>query len=131
MKESMKSRILALKAQGKSYNEITALLNTTKGNIAYHCSEKVKSNYHKRQIKRRRELKTTMKTASGGKCSVCGYDRCLDALQYHHINPSQKSHLVGSMFSTHCKEDIQKEIDKCVLLCANCHQEIHSGVIEL
>lgn len=64
----------------------------------------------------------------GGKCACCGYDKCQSALELHHINPNEKSFTI----SEHCNwgwEKIKNEIKKCVLICANCHREIHAGLI--
>ena len=61
----------------------------------------------------------------GGKCKLCGYDRCPAALDFHHINPEEKEfRLSGSKMR--CKfETLVKEAEKCMLLCANCHRELH------
>jgi hypothetical protein len=61
----------------------------------------------------------------GGKCEKCGYNRCPDALEFHHLNPEEKDFEISSVR----KYDfalVQDELDKCVLLCSNCHREEHS-----
>lgn len=65
----------------------------------------------------------------GSKCFLCGYNRYLGALQFHHIDPSTKSFNISGR--TICWEKLQKELDKCVLLCANCHAEVESGLVSL
>ena len=56
-----------------------------------------------------------------GKCSVCGYNKCLSALEFHHTNPEEKDG-----YNSHWTFERNKsELDKCVLLCANCHREKH------
>lgn len=66
----------------------------------------------------------------GSKCIICGYNKCLMALQFHHVNPRDKSFGISS--SNWKKwETIKKELDKCVLLCANCHVEVEYGDTEL
>lgn len=66
----------------------------------------------------------------GGKCEVCGYDRCIQALEFHHLNPDEKDFtLSGSMVAN--IEKMKAELDKCVMLCANCHREVHQGLIEV
>ena len=67
----------------------------------------------------------------GGKCAVCGYDKCQRALSFHHVNPKEKDFDLSSRGLTRSWERIKKEIDKCVLLCANCHMELHDGVTQL
>lgn len=63
----------------------------------------------------------------GGKCERCGYDKNMSALDFHHINPDEKEFEIDiRKFSNTNLEDLQKEIDKCILLCANCHREEHN-----
>lgn len=60
----------------------------------------------------------------GGKCVRCGYDRCLDALQFHHRGHSTKE-VTPAKMKLWSREKAQLELDKCELVCANCHAEIH------
>jgi len=64
----------------------------------------------------------------GGKCQICGYDKCLRALGFHHVNGQTKSFAISG---SHCRSwtEIKIELDKCVLLCSNCHGEAHEGLI--
>jgi len=66
----------------------------------------------------------------GGRCQICGYDRSLRALQFHHLDPSKKDFTL-SHHSHFIFENFKEEIDKCILICANCHAEIHDGLISL
>ena len=67
----------------------------------------------------------------GGKCKVCGYDRCVEALEFHHLDPDTKSFTITSALANPKKHGVFKEeVDKCVLLCGNCHQEYHAGMIK-
>lgn len=60
----------------------------------------------------------------GGKCMRCGYDKCTEALDLHHKDPSVKEFTLSQRWT--CKlEDLIKEASKCELLCANCHREEH------
>jgi len=63
----------------------------------------------------------------GGKCSICGYDKCIEALEFHHLDPSTKDSKLNGRGIDRRKsfEMLKIELDKCVLLCANCHREIH------
>jgi len=61
----------------------------------------------------------------GGKCQKCGYDKCIGALEFHHIDPSNKKYSWDKMRGI-SKESLKNELDKCILLCANCHRELHS-----
>ena len=60
----------------------------------------------------------------GGCCLLCGFDECLASLDFHHINPTDKSRNI-SEFST-WSEEMMEELDKCVLLCSNHHRIVHN-----
>lgn len=64
----------------------------------------------------------------GGKCAICGYNRCLSALDLHHLNPEEKDFTI-SYNTNRAWEEVNKEIQKCILVCSNCHREIHEGLI--
>lgn len=81
--------------------------------------------------KRREKVKQMSIDYKGGKCHLCGYDKCSGALEFHHIDPKQKSFAISSKGNTRAWEVVKKELDKCVLVCANCHREIHAGLISL
>ena len=78
--------------------------------------------------KRRRKLKEMAVVLKGGKCIVCGYDRCIAALDFHHIDPQSKLFALGQKGNTRSWDAIRNELEKCVLVCANCHREIEAGV---
>lgn len=78
--------------------------------------------------KRRDELKVLALNYKGGKCECCGYDKCASALEFHHKDPAQKDFGIGQNGYTRSWEKVKIELDKCVLVCANCHREIHAGV---
>ena len=62
----------------------------------------------------------------GGCCEKCGYNKYVGALEFHHLDPTQKDFAIGSKGYTRSWEKVKKELDKCILVCANCHREIHS-----
>lgn len=72
----------------------------------------------------RRSMKLQAIKLLGGKCSICGYNKCVDALEFHHKNPSAKEFKLGSGNTMSWKE-YKKEALKCILVCSNCHKEIH------
>ena len=80
--------------------------------------------------KRREKVKQMAVDYKGGKCCVCGYDKYVGALDFHHINPEEKIFGIGSRGYTRSWEEVKKELDKCVLVCKNCHCEIHAGLID-
>jgi len=74
---------------------------------------------------RRKELKMLAIEHLGGKCVRCGYDKCIDAFEFHHRDPSQKDFSISKYGHTFALSRVKSEIDKCDLLCANCHREVH------
>ncbi len=80
---------------------------------------------------RRKKLKTMVIEYKGGKCIICGYNKCAGAFDLHHIDGSTKEFGLSHRGLTRSWEKIQKEADKCVLLCANCHREVHAGIVQL
>jgi len=59
-------------------------------------------------------------------CKICGYNKCEQALEFHHVNPEEKEFRLAEML-TYTEDKILKEFSKCLLVCANCHREIHYG----
>lgn len=64
--------------------------------------------------------------AFGGKCGICGYDKCVEGLEFHHIDPTQKDFSPSA--STASREIYVEELRKCVCICSNCHREVHAGI---
>lgn len=80
---------------------------------------------------RRKKVKELLVQEAGGRCVVCGYDRHLGALQFHHLDPAKKSFGIAHRGFTRGIASARLEVAKCVLLCANCHAEIEGGVANL
>ena len=78
--------------------------------------------------KRQRDLKNQAIEYKGGCCSICGYKKCSAALEFHHLNPKEKDFSLAELKMYAFNDVIKRELDKCVLLCANCHREKHSIV---
>ena len=77
-------------------------------------------------VQRRREkLKELAVEYKGGCCSICGYNKCNAALEFHHIDPNEKDFGVSAKGFTRSFENLKKELDKCICVCSNCHREIH------
>ena len=81
--------------------------------------------------RRRLRLKKMLVDSKGGKCQICGYSRCLVALDFHHIDESTKSFELSQRDLMRSWKKIQDEARKCLLVCSNCHREIHSGMVKL
>jgi 5-methylcytosine-specific restriction endonuclease McrA len=75
----------------------------------------------------RRRWKNKIKLVEmlGGKCTKCGYCEHPAALHFHHKNPLEKSYEINS--SKLLLKDVDKEVNKCILLCANCHSIQHTN----
>lgn len=93
------------------------------GNTGY-C----KSCFNLYSVERTKKLKHTFVEYKGGKCLSCGYSKCEDALEFHHTDPTKKEFSISKYRSRSFDKIIKKELDKCVLLCANCHREIEAGM---
>jgi len=90
-------------------------VDTNKRHQSYACQQI-------RGLKRKLELIAQM----GGRCVRCGYDRNLAALNWHHLDPGQKSFALDlRSLSNRRTTEIRTEVAKCILVCANCHAEIH------
>lgn len=80
------------------------------------------------QTKRFRSYKIKAVTYKGGKCSKCGYDKCIAALDFHHRDPQEKDPKWRFMRNWTFSK-VKNELDKCDLVCRNCHAEIHYGTV--
>lgn len=86
--------------------------------------------YQSSVVKQWREnTKQKMIAAMGGSCQCCGYNTCSSALAFHHIDPSKKEIGFGDIRANPAKwNKIVNELKKCILVCHNCHSEIHAGI---
>lgn len=132
--KSLKSQIEKLHEEGKSFREIAQILNCSKGTISYHIGFGQKSKHNKRQQTTRQRNMEYFKTLYGGKCQCCAYDRSYNSLEFHHLDPNEKSRKIsgksiGLLMNTKGIKIAEEELRKCILLCANCHREVHDGSI--
>ncbi len=81
--------------------------------------------------KRRHKIKQMAIEYKGSKCLICNHSKHSGALELHHIDPKQKSFGIGQKGYTRSWQKVKEELDKCVLLCANCHREVEAGVTQL
>ena len=77
--------------------------------------------------KRRYITKQKCVDYKGGKCEICGYNKCLRSLDFHHIEEDKKDFQISSPNTKYRFEDMKNELDKCILVCKNCHGEIHEA----
>ena len=124
------TKIIALK-KNKSYQEICDLLGCSKATVNYYLSPNGKEKLRKREQGYRNKLANEMRELLGNCCEACGYSRCPQALDFHHKDPTTKlfgiAEAIGSRRCKFTKTEIQTEVLKCQLLCANCHRELHAG----
>ena len=78
-------------------------------------------------VEHRRRLKARAIAYKGGKCILCGYSRCNTALEFRHPDKSTKTFGLCKKGLITSWSSIMKELDKCVLICANCHREVEAG----
>ena len=81
--------------------------------------------------KNRQNRKLKLVEHFGGKCKVCGYDKCPQALQFHHLNPGEKEFGISKSGLCRSYERMLAEAKKCLLVCCRCHAEIENGIITL
>ncbi len=76
--------------------------------------------------KRRKKIRQMAIEYKGAKCQACGYNRCAEALEFHHVNSPGKDFSISEKGYTRSWAKVKEELDKCILLCANCHREAHA-----
>lgn len=99
--------------------------------FCYECSPHEDENMsHSQAITiKRRAIKKMLIERAGGKCAICGYDRCIRALEFHHTNPDEKDFGISRTLTKNINT-LKEEADKCILLCSNCHAEEHQRLYE-
>ena len=115
-----------------SLEETSKNFNVSISTITKYCENKrIKSNKTRKQIvaiavtNRRKKVKKLAIEYKGSFCERCGYNKCDGALEFHHLDPNEKDFSISSSGNTRAWELIKKELDKCIMVCANCHREIH------
>lgn len=134
----MKEEIIKLRKEGKSYKTIAKELNCKKSLVSYHCranglggektekleDEERKSRNYERVKSHRQKVKEKAISYKGNHCEKCGYDKCSWAFDFHHLDKNKKDFTLSSCL-TLSWDKIKKELDKCIMICANCHRELH------
>ena len=87
------------------------------------CSVKCKNKAATNRFRKNQKVKAV--EYKGGKCAMCGYDKCIEALHFHHLDPTQKDFNLSRLKKNKFDDNIKDELDKCILVCSNCHREIH------
>jgi predicted HNH restriction endonuclease len=138
MKKSLyKDEIIKLRSEGKTYLEIASLLKCSRTLITYYLNVNYQSNHQNRsktfKKTNRFAKKEEVKNKFGGKCQICSYNKCQNVLSFHHLFGTEKKFTISDAIVRRRKseEELIAELKKCILVCANCHGEIHAGLIEI
>lgn len=129
----MKEQILKLRAEGKSFREIQKILGCSSSTVWYHASPKYKTEriekIKKDVVDFRAQTKLAIVKSCGGKCACCDYDKHQHTFDWHHLNPKEKEYDISYILHRRRSMDtFVTELKKCIMVCANCHREIHAGV---
>ena len=118
-------------------NEISKLLKCSRTLVSYY----IDLGYQKSHQNRSKTFKKTNRFAKkeevrnkfGGKCQICSYDKCQSVLSFHHLPGTDKKFTISDAIVRRRKsdEELVNELKKCILVCANCHGEIHAGITEI
>ena len=140
-----KTILIPLIEENLSQREIAARLDVSQSTVKYFLKKyelSTKNNPHNfknrtdefkrassvKAVQKRREKIVVMAIEyKGGKCIACGYNKCSRALDFHHIDPSTKEFGIAQKGYTRSWSRVKDELDKCMLLCSNCHREVHAG----
>ena len=99
------------------------------------CSTACKNKHHQSyeaQKRRGIDRKMMLIKAAGGKCSICGYKKNIAALAFHHTESATKDFKLDMRsLSNRTYASVQTEIHKCILVCSNCHAELHNPHLDL
>jgi hypothetical protein len=97
-----------------------------KSNSSSYC----KNCTNEKTLERMRKLKSQMIEYKGSSCVRCGYDRYQGALEFHHLDPKEKDFNLSNLKKYSFDERVKLELDKCILVCSNCHREIHYEITQ-
>jgi len=118
-----------LREEGMSYRKIAKNIGVSRWTINRRLDPQRNEAHREAQQKRQRTTKERLVEYKGGKCCIpgCGYDKCQTSLAFHHLVETEKSFGIserkGASF-----EELAKEADKTILVCNNCHGEVHEGL---
>lgn len=112
-------------------NSFVIMNNAWTRKYCYKCSPHEDENMsHAMAITiRRKAIKKALVLYKGGECKRCGYNKCLSALEFHHLDPEEKDFGLSENLTKDFNL-LKKEADKCILVCSNCHKEIHEELNE-
>jgi restriction endonuclease S subunit len=131
LSEEQKIELQKLYDEIGSVKKVARLKGHSFETVKKYITVKIKKKVSKSEavIDWRRRTKVKLVEYKGGKCQICDYNKSINALQFHHLNPNEKDFTISGKSLSF--ERLKNEVDKCVLVCSNCHSEIHEGIINL
>jgi 5-methylcytosine-specific restriction endonuclease McrA len=110
------------------HGDVLHELNKVVGDKKYYKCKPCK-NMRKSDI--RKDNKYFLMEYMGGECQICGYNKCLSGLEVHHVDPAGKTLEFSRIGRDNNQQKYKDEINNtpCILLCANCHREVHEGLV--
>lgn len=141
--------IQELRKQGLSLKDIKEKTGYSKCTISKWCKDLP---IQKEKLRKKRKINTRQRSSDtyrrwkfearrnriaffreiyGNKCCICGYNKSSSALQFHHVNPTTKEFIIGGVSAEYSIQRLISEVNKCVLICSNCHFEVHDGLKEI
>jgi hypothetical protein len=111
--------------------EFKQLNNKAVRKYCYDCAPCENKEYSRSEAVtiKRRAIKNMLIKYAGGECKKCGYNKCIRALEFHHLDPNEKDFGISKCL-TKSISSLKEEVDKCILVCSNCHAEIHQELFE-
>jgi len=120
------NKILRKCSRCNTFKDLDQFYKKDKAKGSSFCIHCFSSNSYKYQKDKGLSRKITLIKARGGCCTLCKYNKNISALEFHHLDPSKKDfNLDSRRIANNSIEVINKELDKCILICSNCHREIH------
>lgn len=130
MRKNLKPEILRLKEEGLSPAEIARELKCSASSVSYNLLPNSKEKSRARSKKHIKNKRARVKEALGSSCKRCGYNTCKRSLHFHHIDPTTKSINLADV-NLYKESILIEELKKCVLICANCHGELHDKIWDI
>jgi transposase-like protein len=121
----------AARAAGESEPMLTCPIHGRTRHVRRHGGYRCNRCRSDHVVARRRRVKLQLISEAGGACALCGYDRYVGALQFHHIDPASKDFSISGKGVTRSLDAARREALKCIVLCANCHAEVEGGVADV
>jgi hypothetical protein len=84
--------------------------------------------FRKKKVTYRKQWLKLLKGLDLLTCKKCGYNKCFEAIDFHHIDPETKKWLVCDLLDQKITKERVEEVYKCIPLCANCHRELHASM---